>query len=110
MLVNVGRPKLVSLYLTKNSTNNMKQLRNEVIEYVHSDNKVSILQALDTIYCMAFNITPTELDSLIEHMSEDDLESWSKILLSTPTFTEKKQLLKFRNKHLNYFYEQSSRI
>jgi hypothetical protein len=84
----------------------MKQLRNEVIEYIYHDNKVNILQALDTVYCMAFNITPTELDSLVEYMSEDDLKLWSKILTNTPTFTEKKQLLKFRNKHLNYFHNE----
>ena len=82
----------------------MKQLRNEVIECLDNNGKTNIILALDTIYCMAFNITTTELNSLIEHMSEDDLESWGKILTSNPTFTEKKQLLKFRNKHLNYFY------
>jgi hypothetical protein len=84
----------------------MKQLRNEVIECIYHNNKVNILQALDTVYCMAFNITPAELDNLVEHMSEDDLELWGKILTNTPTFTEKKQLLKFRNKHLNYFYNE----
>jgi hypothetical protein len=88
----------------------MKQLRNEVIECLDNNDETNIILALDMVYCMAFNITPNELDSLVEHMSEDDLESWSKVLLNTPTFTEKKQLLKFRNKHLNYFYEQSSRI
>jgi hypothetical protein len=82
----------------------MKQLRNEVIECLGNSGKTNIILALDTIYCMAFNITTTELNSLIEHMSEDDLESWGKILTGNPTFTEKKQLLKFRNKHLNYFY------
>jgi hypothetical protein len=55
---------------------------------------------------MAFNVTPTELDNLIEHMSEDDLELWGKILTNIPTFAEKKQLLKFRNKHLNYFHNE----
>jgi hypothetical protein len=35
----------------------MKQLRNEVIEYIHRDNELNILQALDTMYCTAFNIT-----------------------------------------------------
>jgi activator of 2-hydroxyglutaryl-CoA dehydratase len=88
----------------------MKQLRNEVIECLDNNDETNIILALDMIYCTAFNITTNELDSLVEHMSEDDLESWSKVLAGNPTFTEKKQLLKFRNKHLNYFYEQSSRI
>ena len=85
----------------------MKQLRNEVIEYIHRDNEINILQALDTMYCTAFNITLSELDSLVANMKEDDLELWSKLFLDKTTFAEKKRLLKFRNKHLNYFYEQS---
>ena len=84
----------------------MKQLRNEVIECLDNNDETNIILALDMIYCTAFNITTNELDSLVEHMSEDDLESWGKVLVGSPTFTEKKQLLKFRNKHLNYFYEQ----
>lgn len=84
----------------------MKQLRNEVIECLDNNDETNIILALDMIYCTAFNITTSELDNLVEHMSEDDLESWSKVLIGNPTFTEKKQLLKFRNKHLNYFYEQ----
>lgn len=82
----------------------MKQLRNEVIECLYNNDENNIILALDMIYCTAFNITTSELDNLVEHMSEDDLESWSKVLTGSPTFTEKRQLLKFRNKHLNYFY------
>jgi hypothetical protein len=88
----------------------MKQLRNEVIEYIHRDNELNILQALDTMYCTAFNITLSELDSLVANMKEDDLELWSQVIAGDLTFGDKKRLLKFRNKHLNYYYEQSSRI
>jgi len=88
----------------------MKQLRKEVIECLDNNDETNIMLALDMMYCTAFNITTSELDSLVEHMSEDDLESWGKVLLNAPTFGEKKQLLKFRNKHLNYYYGKSSRI
>lgn len=85
----------------------MKQLRNEVIEYIHREDEKTLLQSLDVICCTAFNITLSELDSLISKMDEDTLEVWSKLFLDKTTFAEKKRLLKFRNKHLNYFYEQS---
>jgi hypothetical protein len=62
------------------------------------------------MYCTAFNITLSELDSLVANMKEDDLELWSQLITGDLTFSDKKRLLKFRNKHLNYYYEQSSRI
>jgi hypothetical protein len=60
------------------------------------------------MYCTAFNITLSELYSLVANMKEDDLELWSQLITGDLTFGDKKQLLKFRNKHLNYYYEQQS--
>ena len=59
------------------------------------------------MYCTAFNITLSELDILVANMKEDDLELWSQLITGELTFSDKKRLLKFRNKRLNYFYEQS---
>ena len=52
----------------------MKQLRNEVIEYIHRNNEINILQALDTMYFNAFNITLSELDILVANIKWDDYE------------------------------------
>jgi hypothetical protein len=41
-------------------------------------------------------------------MKEDDLELWSQLITGDLTFGDKKRLLKFRNKHLNHYYEQQS--
>ena len=85
----------------------MKILRPEVLNYTYIETPHSLIQMIDQIYMAALNITPDELDMLVERINEEELELWSDLAIRQLTFFERKKIIKFRNKHINYFYEKS---
>jgi hypothetical protein len=87
----------------------MKRLRLKVLEYTYANVEISnnLLQLFDQIYMQALNITPEELDILVEKMSEEELELWSDLIYKPLSFSDRRKIIKFRNKHINYFYEKS---
>jgi len=84
----------------------MKNLRPEVTNHVCKEIN-ELFQMFDLIYISALNITPDELDILVEKMSEEELEMWANLILTKLPFTKRKQILNLRNKHINYFYEKN---
>ena len=74
----------------------MKILRPEVLNYTYIETPHSLIQMIDQIYMAALNITPDELDMLVERINEEELELWSDLAIRQLTFFERKKIIKFR--------------
>jgi hypothetical protein len=99
--------RIYGIIITIKKSTIMKILRPEVLNYIYTQTPGGLFQIFDQIYMQALNITPDELDILAEKMNDDELEDWSRLTQEHLPFSKRRQIIKFRNKHLNYFYEKS---